>query len=80
MVGKKTHEQQRRVLQGREDTSNAGKDFDAEAELHRSKALRKAYRKGDSLDTEHGDAREEDDRSMTRGKNQESRHHKGAQS
>ncbi|MCA1443717.1 hypothetical protein I6F07_26595 [Ensifer sp. IC4062] len=80
MVGKKTHEQQRRVLQGREDTSNASKDFDAEAKLRRSDTLRKAYRKGDSLDTGHGDARDEDDRSMTRGKNQESRHHKGAES
>ncbi|MCA1407925.1 hypothetical protein I6F26_11380 [Ensifer sp. IC3342] len=80
MVGKKTHEQQLRVLQGREDTSNAPKDFDAEAKLRRSEALRKAYRKGDRLDTEHSDARDEDDRSMTRGKNQESRRHKGAES
>ncbi|MBP1883265.1 hypothetical protein [Sinorhizobium mexicanum] len=80
MVGKKTHEQQQRVLQGREDTSNASKDFDAEEKLQRSEALRKAYRKGDTLDTEHGDARDEDDRSMARGKNQEGRRHKGAES
>ncbi|MDK1378340.1 MULTISPECIES: hypothetical protein [unclassified Sinorhizobium] len=80
MVGKKTHEQQLRVLQGREKTSNESKDFDAEAKLRRSEALRKAYRKGDSLDTEHADARDEDERSMTRGKNQESRHHQGAKS
>ena len=39
MVGKKTHEQQQRVLQGREDTSNASKDFDAEEKLQRSEAL-----------------------------------------
>lgn len=78
MVGKKTHEQQQRVLQRREDTSNAGKDFDAEAELKRSDALRRAQRKGQNLDTEHADAREEDDRSILRGQNQESRHHKGA--
>ncbi|MCZ4092197.1 MULTISPECIES: hypothetical protein [Sinorhizobium] len=79
MVGKKTHEQQQRVLQGREDTSNAGKDFDAAEKLQRSAALRKAHRKGGKLDTEHADAREPDERSMTRGKNQESRHHKGAE-
>ncbi|ASY63654.1 hypothetical protein SJ05684_c22130 [Sinorhizobium sojae CCBAU 05684] len=76
MVGRKTHEQQQRIIQGREDTSNAGKDFDAEAELKRSDALRRAQRKGRSLDTEHADAREEDDRSILRGENQESRHHK----
>jgi hypothetical protein len=80
MVGRKTQEQQRRIIQGREDTSNADKDFNAEAELHRSEALREAQRKGRSLSTEHSDARErDDDRSMPRGKNQESRHHKGAE-
>lgn len=78
MVGKKTHEQQQRVLQRREDTSNASKDFDAEAELKRSDALRKAQRKGQDLDTKHADAREENDRSVVRGQNQESRHRKGA--
>ncbi|MDX0138050.1 hypothetical protein GOC46_15040 [Sinorhizobium meliloti] len=75
MVGRKTQEQ---LLQGRENTSNADKDFNAEADLHRSDALRKAQRKGQDLSTEHGDAREADDRSILRGKNQESRHHKGA--
>ena len=79
MVGRKTQEQQKRVLQGSEDTSNADKDFNAEAELHRSDALRKAYRKGQGLSAEHSDPREpDDDRSMLRGKNQESKHHKGS--
>ncbi|PST22095.1 hypothetical protein C7U60_12700 [Mesorhizobium plurifarium] len=78
MVGRKTQEQQKRVLQGRENTSNADKDFNAEADLHRSDALRKAQRKGRDLSTEHSDAREADERSILRGKNQESRHHKGA--
>ncbi len=76
MVGRKTHEQQQRVIQRREKTSNAGKDFDAEADLKRSDALRKAERKGQDLDTKHADAREESDRSILRGENQESRHHK----
>ncbi|MCA1491697.1 MULTISPECIES: hypothetical protein [Sinorhizobium/Ensifer group] len=76
MVGRKTHEQQRRIIEGREDTSNAGKDFDAEADLKRSEALRRAQRKGRSLDTDHADAREENERSILRGENQESRHHK----
>ncbi|OAP38426.1 hypothetical protein AU381_22930 [Sinorhizobium glycinis] len=78
MVGRKTHEQQQRIIQGREKTSNAGKDFKAEAELKRSDALRKAERKGQKLDTAHADAREENDRSIRRGENQESRHHKDA--
>ncbi|WEX76295.1 hypothetical protein PYH37_004591 [Sinorhizobium numidicum] len=78
MVGKKTHEQQQRVLQRRENTSNAGKDFDAEADLQRSDALRKAYRKGQKLDVERGDAENSDERGATQGTNQESRHHKGS--
>ncbi|MQW85889.1 hypothetical protein [Sinorhizobium saheli] len=77
MVGKKTREQQQSVLQGRENTSNAGKDFNAEAELERSDALRKAYRKGADIDTAHSDAREANERGMLRGKHQESKHHKG---
>lgn len=77
MVGKKTREQQQRVLQGRENTSNAGKDFNTEAELERSDALRKAYRKGADIGTAHSDAREADERGMLRGKHQESKHHKG---
>ncbi|WOS66004.1 hypothetical protein [Sinorhizobium fredii] len=75
MVGRKTHEQQQRVIQRREDISDAGKEFDAEAEFKRSNALRSAERKGQKLDA-HADARQENDRSITRGKNQESRHHK----
>ncbi|MDX0663624.1 hypothetical protein GOD61_11700 [Sinorhizobium medicae] len=78
MVGRKTQEQQKRVLQGRENAANADKDFNAEADLHRSDALRKAQRQGQDLSTEHADSHEEDDRSILRGKNQESRHHKGA--
>ncbi|MEI3855735.1 MULTISPECIES: hypothetical protein [unclassified Ensifer] len=76
MVGRKTHEQQQRIIQGREKTSNAGKDFNAEADLKRSDALRKAQGDGQDLDTAHADAREDNERKIVRGENQESRHHR----
>jgi hypothetical protein len=37
MVGKKTHEQQQRIIEKRVDTSNAGDDFDPRPDLERSK-------------------------------------------
>ncbi|TCU09670.1 hypothetical protein [Rhizobium sullae] len=74
MVGKKTHEQQLRVIEKRENTANADKDFDAAADLKKTEAAKKAYRKGQSI----GPSPEiqEDDRSVLRGRNQESPHRK----
>ncbi|MDX3925707.1 MAG: hypothetical protein QHC90_07845 [Shinella sp.] len=78
MVGRKTHEQQLRVLERREKTSGADKDFDAKEELQRSEVARDAYRKGQNLQPPADDEERAEDRSMLRGKNQESAHRKGA--
>lgn len=75
MTGKKTHDQQIRIIEERVNTKNADGDFDAEAELKRSKQEREARRGGDLRDAEVG-LTDSDDRQMIRGDNQESRHHK----
>jgi hypothetical protein len=76
MAGKKTHEQQLRIIEKRENTSNAGDDFNSEAELKRSKQEREAHRGGAQLRDEGVDLTDKDDRQMIRGENQESEHHK----
>jgi hypothetical protein len=76
MTGKKTHDQQIRIIEGRENTKNAGKDFDAEAELKRSDQEREAFRKGANLKAPPRDLTDSDDRNLLRGEHQESRHHK----
>ena len=76
MAGKKTHEQQLRIIEKREDTSNAGDDFNAEEELKRPQAEREARRGGAGLRDEGVELTDKDDREMLRGENQESRHHK----
>jgi hypothetical protein len=76
MAGKKTHEQQVRIIEKREDTSNGGDDFNAEEELRRSKQEREAHRGGAKLRDEGGELSDKDDRQMITGKNQESEHHK----
>jgi hypothetical protein len=76
MTGKKTHEQQRRIIEKREKTANAGEAFDAAADLHRNEQAREAYRKGRDLKAT-PDTRSED-RNMVRGLNQESGHKKGS--
>ncbi|AIC26373.1 MULTISPECIES: hypothetical protein [Rhizobium] len=75
MTGKKTHEQQLRVIEKREKTANAGEDFDAAADLQRNPQARQAHRKGGDLkpDPDTGN----DDRAIMRGRNQESEHKKG---
>lgn len=75
MAGKNTHEQQLRIIEKRVDTSNAGDDFDATEELRRSKEERQARQDGASLPRQR-DLTDKDDRSMIRGENQESAHHK----
>jgi hypothetical protein len=76
MAGPKTHEQQRRIIEKRENTSNAGDDFNAEEELKRSKQQRDAHRGGANLHEEGVELTDKDDRQMIRGENQESAHHK----
>lgn len=76
MTGKKTHEQQLRVIEGRENTKNADENFDPRPDLERSREAREALRKGRDLDPEKTPSPDTDDRSMTRGVNQESRHNK----
>ncbi|RWB03205.1 MAG: hypothetical protein EOQ39_05365 [Mesorhizobium sp.] len=74
MTGRKTHDQQIRIIEERENTKNAGKDFDAEADLKRSAAEREALRKGSDMRTDTPDLVDPDDRNILRGKNQESVH------
>ena len=76
MAGNKTHEQQRRIIEKREDTSNAGNDFNAGEELKRSRQEREAYRGGARLREQGVELTDKDDRQMIRGENQESEHHK----
>jgi hypothetical protein len=76
MAGKKTHEQQLRIIEERVNTRNAGKDFNAEEELKRSKQERDAHRGGAALRDEGVELTDADDRQMIRGENQESEHHK----
>ena len=76
MAGKRTHEEQMRVIEKRENTSNADDDFDARQDLKRSEQEKQAFRKGRDLRTGAGDLTDPDDRSMIRGENQESEHHK----
>ncbi len=77
MQGKKTHQQQRNIIEKRVNTANAPDDFDAEADLHRSEAARDAFRRGEDLDMRAADVSMNDDPSIIRGRNQESEHHKG---
>lgn len=74
MVGKKTHDQQQRVIKGEENTKGGGADFPAKEDLKSSKGLRDAKAKGDKLAEPMKDLSDADDRNMVRGRNQESRH------
>lgn len=76
MAGKKTHDQQLRIIEERVNTKNAGKDFNAEEELKHSKQVRDAHRGGAKLRDEGVELTDADDRQMIRGENQESEHHK----
>jgi len=72
MQSNKTHEQQMRIIEKRVDTTNAGPDFDIEADLKRSDAAKNALRKGKNLETGPESLTE------NRGESQESAHHKGS--
>ena len=77
MQGNKTHQQHRDIIEKRENTANAGKEFDARADLDRNEAAREAFRKGDDLDLRTASHSMSDDPAIVRGMNQESEHHKG---
>ena len=77
MQGTKTHQQQRNIIEKRENTANAGRDFDAKADLSRSDVAREAFRKGDDINMKGADLSMKDDPSIVRGVNQESGHNKG---
>lgn len=76
MTGRKTHDQQMRIIEKRVNTKNAGDEFNAEEELKRPEQERKAHRGGDKLRGEGVELTDPDDRNMIRGENQESQHHK----
>jgi hypothetical protein len=74
MVGKKSREQQLRIIEKRVNTKDAGKDFDPRPDLERQERglppIPEATAKTAS------DPSGPDDRSMPRGLNQQSEHHK----
>jgi len=76
MQSNKTHDQQMRIIEKRENTANAGNDFDIAADLKRSEAAKEAFRKGQDLKSRSGDS--DDDPGIVRGVNQESEHRKGS--
>ena len=76
MAGDRTHEQQLRIIEGKENTRNADKDFDADKYLHRSEEEREMRRESGSLRDDVRDLVDKDDHEILRGENQESRHHK----
>jgi hypothetical protein len=75
MQSNKTHDQQMRIVEKRENTANGGKDFDIDADLKRSNAAKEAMRKGKNLRS-HGS--DDDDPGIVRGVSQESEHRKGS--
>lgn len=76
MVGRKILEQQVRIIEKREDTSNAGDDFNAREELKRSKQEREAHRGGAKLRDDGVELTDKNDRQVIHDENQESEHHK----
>ena len=76
MAGPKTHQQQLRIIERRVNTENADEDFNAEADLKKSRQEREAKRGGAKLRSGDVELSDADDREMIRGVNQESEHHK----
>lgn len=76
MQGNKTHQQQRNIIEKQVNTANAGPDFDADGDLKRNAAARDAFRKGDDLDMRAAEHSMNDDPSIIRGSDQESRHNR----
>lgn len=74
MQSRKTHEQQVRIIEKREKTAGAHGDFDASADLKQSEGAKRAFQKGGEIHRQ--DEVQREDRSMVRGRDQESEHHK----
>ncbi|RCS25099.1 hypothetical protein DUT91_06645 [Phyllobacterium salinisoli] len=75
MTGPKTHDQQLRIIEKRENTANADKDFGPSTDLNTPKPVREAYQEKTHSPAARKKA-ETDNRSMLRGEHQESEHHK----
>jgi|GEM_PF-802742 len=75
MSGDKTHQQQRQIIEGRVDTSNADKDFDPRPYLNASKEVRDRITETD-LPRNPTPLASQDGAPTVRGENQESRHNK----
>lgn len=73
--GKKTHQQQLDIIEGRVDTSNAGKDFDPRPYLDAPEGARERVRETD-LPDDPTPVASEDGNPAPRGEHQESRHNK----
>lgn len=73
MVGRKTHEQQQRIINRQEVTKGGGSRFPAEEDLKASKGLRDAKADAGGLKAPAKDLADPDDRNILRGRNQESR-------
>jgi len=76
MAGPKTHEQQLRIIEKRENATNGSGSLNAEEELKRPNQERNARRGGANLRDEGVELADKDDRQMIRGENQEREHHK----
>lgn len=75
MSGDKTHQQQRQIIEGRVDTSNADKDFDPRPYLNASKEVRDRITETD-LPRNPTPLASQDGNPAVRGENQESQHNK----
>ena len=76
MQSTKSHDQQMRIIEKRENTANGDKDLDITADLKRLAAAKQAFRKGRDLAFHNAD--NDDDRAMPGGINQESIYCRGS--
>ncbi len=67
MQGNKTHQQQRNIIEGRENTANGDRDLDIRSDLNRSEAAKDAFRRGDDLDMRVAEVSLHDDPAIMRG-------------
>ncbi|RCW81596.1 hypothetical protein [Phyllobacterium bourgognense] len=76
MVGRKTHDRQIDIIEGRLSPDEEVDPGAAERDLKQSKKLREAYRQGDKFRAPPADAADSGKRPEIRGLNQESGHNK----
>lgn len=72
MVGRKTQEQQKRII-NRQDETGGARSAPASVDMAENTSLHHARRKGENLTAPQADLVDPDDRNILRGKNQESR-------